>query len=522
MKAAVYTVILFIFISLSIMAEQPEKISYGPNFLKSNPDVMTYQTNDRGIPRYVEGNLSGPAKSGDVVAEALDFFENNRGAYKMANPAEELMVERTDVDDLGMSHVRFNQYYEGVKVVGGVLIAHFSADNRLKTVNGTYIDMLNIDTKPNLAQDEAVKTAADDLLSFFGAGEPATPELVVFPWEGQNYLCWRLFIYSDTPMGRWEYLVDAGSGEIVFKANRIMDVDVWGSGISVMGDARDWLDISYTSGTYYMIDYTRQLNNNVHGHNGQMPSGNYIQTNIAGSSLPGSVATDADNYWDVATSQRPAVDGHTYTGLMYDYMLNTFNRNGYNGNGATMLTSVNYSAEGDNNAYWNGSQIVIWSWSTGWRSLAACPDVIAHEWGHAITEYCSDLVYQKEPGALNESFSDMIGAAFEFAYDSLDTPDWLMGENGRTTGEGFRSMSDPHVYGDPDYYGTSDPYWVNVVGCTPSWYNDYCGVHTNSGVGNKWFFLLSDGGVHHGITVSGIGVRYAIKIADRANAFYWN
>ncbi len=522
MKAAVFTVVLLFLFTISIMAQQPEKVSYGPNYLESNPNVTTYQTNDRGIPRFVEGNLSDPAKSDDITATAFDFFENNRGAYKMANPTEELMVGKIEEDDLGMRHIRFNQTYKGVKVIGGELFAHFTADNILKTVNGTYIDRINIDVRPDLAQEEAVRLASDDLSGFFGAGQPGSPELVVFPWEGQNYLCWRLFILSDTPMGRWEYLVDAKTGDIVFKANRIMDVDVWGTGIGVMGQARNWLDISNTGGTYYMIDYTRRLNNNVHGHGGQMPSGNYIQTNIAGSSLPGSVATDADNYWDNATTQRPAVDGHTYTGLMYDYMLSQFNRNGYNGNGASMLTSVNYSAEGDNNAYWNGSQIVIWSWSTGWRSLAGCPDVIAHEWGHAITEYTSGLVYQKEPGALNESFSDMIGAAFEFAHDTLDTPDWLMGENGRTTGVGFRSMSDPHVYGDPDYYGTSDPYWVNVVGCTPSWYNDYCGVHTNSGVGNKWFFLLSDGGIHHGITVSGIGVQNAMKIAYRANAYYWN
>jgi hypothetical protein len=203
-------------------------------------------------------------------------------------------------------------------------------------------------------------------------------------------------------------------------------------------------------------------------------------------------------------------------------MLSQWGRNSFDDAGASMLTSVNYYAEGNNNAYWNGNQIVIWSWSSGWRSLAGCPDVIAHEWGHAVTDYCSDLVYQLEPGALNESFSDMMGAAFEWAHPTYDTPDWYMGENGMTSGNGFRSMDNPHMFGDPDFYGTSDPYWVDVVGCTPSWTNDYCGVHTNSGVGNKWFSLLSDGGVHHSVTVTGIGVDNAMLIAYRANQLYWN
>jgi len=112
-----------------------------------------------------------------------------------------------------------------------------------------------------------------------------------------------------------------------------------------------------------------------------------------------------------------------------------------------------------------------------------------------------------------------MGAAFEFAHDTLDTPDWQMGENGRLSGIGFRDMSNPTAAGDPDTYeGT---YWIDVVGCTPSNQNDYCGVHTNSGVGNKWFYLLSDGGTHNSVTVTGIGVDNAMLIAYRANAFYW-
>jgi hypothetical protein len=185
-----------------------------------------------------------------------------------------------------------------------------------------------------------------------------------------------------------------------------------------------------------------------------------------------------------------------------------------------MRTSVEYTAEGLNNAYWNGDQIVIWGAGTGWRSLASCPDVVAHEWGHAVTDHLSDLVYQKQSGALNESFSDMMGAAFEFSIDTLDTPDWYMGENGTIYGNGIRNMAEPHLAGDPDYY-VDDPYWRDTEGCSPSGSNDQCGVHTNSGVGNKWFYLMSEGGIHHDIEVTGIGVSNAMKIAFAANAFYW-
>ena len=511
---------LLIILAAQIWAAPNEEHVWGPNLLRGNPNVSVYRENAKGVAEFVEGKLSAPVRSGDEAQAAIAFLQEQQGAFRILNATEELAVRKIQVDDLGMKHVRLDQHYKGLSVIGGELIVHFAANGSIKTVNGNFESGIDIDITPVVTGQAAVQTSVSDLATFFGQGNPRDPELVVFPWEGANYLAWRLFIYSDTPDGRWEYFVNAKTGEVIFKANRIMNTDAIGTGVGVMGAARNHIDTDLNIATYQMKDYTRQTANNPHGHNGQMPAGNYLQCNNATTSLPGSIATDADNVWNLST-QAPSVDGQVYSALVYDWWQTAFNRNGYDGAGASMLTIVNYSAEGDNNAYWDGQRIVIWSFSAGWRSLAGCPDVIAHEWGHAVTEHESGLLYQMESGALNESFSDMMGAAFEFAHDTMDVPDWGMGENGRTTGVPFRSMSDPHLYSDPDYYGTSDPYWYNQAGCSPSGFNDYCGVHTNSGVGNKWFFLLSDGGTHHGITVTGIGVANAIKIAYRANANYW-
>ena len=524
MKTVTITLVLVLLTAVFCLAEQSTEIFYGKNLLRRNPNVEVYRENDLGIPVHVEGNLAVSDRNGDKVATAIQFFENNRGAYKMESPSEELIVRKVEEDNLGMTHIRFDQHYKGVKVVGGELIAHFKASGEMRTVNGIYEAYIDLDVTPSLTNQDAVDIAHDELLGFFGDTRPEEPELVVFPWQGTHYLCWRLFLYSETPMGRWEYFIDASNGDVVFKANRIMNSDAIGTGYGVMGDYRDHIDTDYNGVTFSLTDYTRQLNNNPYGHDGQMPDNSYIQTSIAGISLPGSVALDEDNIWDNPTVQAPAVDGHFYTGLVYDWMLETFDRNSYDDNGISMRVSVNYSAEGDNNAYWNGSRIVIWSWEAGWYSLAGCPDVVAHEWGHAVTDYTSDLAYQLESGALNESFSDMIGAAFEFAHPEYDTPDWLMGENSTSSGTPFRDMENPHAYANPDYYGTSDWWWVDVVGCFPTGGpsgNDYCGVHTNNGVGNKWFHLLSEGGIHHDVTVTGIGIENAIQIAYRANSYYW-
>ncbi len=503
-----------------LLAAPGEKQVWGTNLLRNNPSVSIYRENANGVAEYVEGVLTTPVRSGDEAQAAISFLQKHRGAFRIENASEELSLRKIVQDDLGMKHVRLDQRYKGLRVIGCELVAHYSADGTLRTVNGNFKPGIDVETTPMIASQTATRIATDDLATFFAKANPNEPELVIFPWEGTNYLAWRLFLYSDTPDGRWEYFVNAATGDVVFKANRIMNSAAIGTGTGVMGTARNHIDTDLNGSTYQMKDNTRQAGNNLHGHNGQMPSGSYLQCNIASTSLPGAIATDADNVWSTS-AQAPVVDGQVYSALVYDWWLQVFNRNGYDGAGSSMLTVVNYSAEGDNNAYWDGQRIVIWSFSSGWRSLAGCPDVIAHEWGHAITERESGLIYEKESGALNESFSDMMGAAFEFAQDTMDVPDWLMGENGRTSGVPFRSMSDPHAFTDPDYYGTSDPYWVDVNGCFPSSYNDYCGVHTNSGVGNKWFYLLSDGGIFHGVTVTGIGVANAIQVAYRANTNYW-
>lgn len=522
MKARIPLLTTFLLLVICMPTIADDDGFVGANLLRSNPQVTTYRAGEQGVPVYVEGNLSQASARGNELQAALSFFATHKGAYRMLDPNSELNLLKLESDRLGMRHLLFEQRYLGLKVVEHGMRVHFNVDGVIRTVEGHYLPQIELDTRPSISPTAALSIAESDLISFFGSGDPSNPELVVFYWEDLTHLAFRIWITSGTPMGRWEYFVDAHSGEIIYKANRIMDDNDIGTGTGVMGGARNHIDTDFNGSNYRMYDDTRQAGNDAHGHGGQMPSGRYIQTYIAGSSLPGSVATDADNVWDNPTTQAPAVDGHVYSALMYDWLLSHFNRNSYDDAGANMRTSVNYYAEGTNNAYWNGSQIVIWDWSAGWRSLAGCPDVIAHEWGHAVTEYCSGLLYQLESGALNESFSDMLGAAFEFAHDSMDVPDWDMGENGRISGVGFRSMSDPHSHGDPDFYGITDPYWVNVDGCSPSWSNDYCGVHTNSGVGNKWLFLLSDGGTHHGVTVTGIGVDNAILIAYRANRFYWS
>ena len=479
-----FVLLVTIFTTASARLDKSE----GKIVLADNMSVRIYHENEKGIPDFVDGTLSERAASGYEVATAMEFFESNRTSFKMSDPITELKASRIDKDPIGMQHVRFRQSYNGVRVFGGDLIAHFSTDGVLKTVNGNYESEINLRIKPAILADDAATIAVSDLESFFATGTPDQPELIVFRWNDSYYLCWRFYVITTAKMGRWEYFIDANDGSVIFKANRIMSDEAIGTGNSVLGQPRNHIDTWYNDTEYQMIDYTRQANNDIHGHGGQMPDGNVIQTYEASTSIPGDIATDGDNNWSSTMMQGPAVDAHVYTAVMYDWLINDFGRNSYDDAGASMYSSVNYSAEGNNNAYWMGSQILILSYGAGWRSLAGCPDVIAHEWSHAVTEYSSGLIYQKESGALNESFSDMMGWAYEFAHDTLDPGDWFIAENGIVSGTGVRNVANPPQFGHPDTY--EGLFWIEVNDCVPADDNDWCGVHTNNGVGNKWFYLL--------------------------------
>jgi hypothetical protein len=125
-------------------------------------------------------------------------------------------------------------------------------------------------------------------------------------------------------------------------------------------------------------------------------------------------------------------------------------------------------------------------------------DTVAHEFTHGIDEFSSQLIYENQSGALDESYADVSGAM-------VDDEDWLMGEDRLTyrgpcrsslpRGAG-RSMSNPPDCGQPDHM--SD-YWPDPND------EDYGGVHVNSGIPNKAAYLIAEGGSHQGITVVGIG-----------------
>ena len=245
---------------------------------------------------------------------------------------------------------------------------------------------------------------------------------------------------------------------------------------------------------------------------------------------------DINNIWD-SEIQQELTDANHHSGIVYDYWREILGINSFDDQGASMLAMVNvpYPARSTLfcdeiippgslfNAFWNGETIVFTPRNLADRngnvwpiSFVAALDVAAHEWGHAVSDRAVDLRYQRESGALNEAFSDWMGVAVEF-YAGEDN--WTMGEGVVT----IRDIENPLDYGQPEIYQGERWTDTSVAACpTPDiCENDYCGVHRNSGVANKMFYLLANGGTFNGETVEGIGLDLAMQIAYDAIRYYW-
>jgi thermolysin len=223
------------------------------------------------------------------------------------------------------------------------------------------------------------------------------------------------------------------------------------------------------------------------------------------------LGTDADNVW----TDGAVGDAHIYTGYVYDYYFKRHGRRGLD-NANIPIRSVTHMLRREDwqlysldivftfliNAAYLGDGVMIYGdglpnnvtvSGQRWNYLAGGLDVVAHELTHGVTDYSSALIYQNESGALNESFSDMMGTAVEF-YFQPTRADYLMGEDVVTPG-GIRSMQNPMAYGDPDHYS------VRYTGS-----EDGGGVHINSGIPSNAFYLAIEGGTHRlGGTVQGVG-----------------
>lgn len=164
------------------------------------------------------------------------------------------------------------------------------------------------------------------------------------------------------------------------------------------------------------------------------------------STLPGNHIAIADPYQD-ETAHRI----HQNIQSILLFYKSIFNRNSVDNNGMGIFTSIHYG-NSYCNAYWNGSQMVIGDGDGEiFTDFAFSDDVLVHELTHGVTQYTLGLGFTGEPGALNESLSDIFSAVYRQwrLRQSSQLADWtigstVLGQSARKMGYTcLRSLSEP-------------------------------------------------------------------------------
>ncbi len=198
---------------------------------------------------------------------------------------------------------------------------------------------------------------------------------------------------------------------------------------------------------------------------------------------------------DVAVNE--AYDG---AGATYDLYWDAYQRNSVDDAGMILDSTVHYQV-GYDNAFWNGQQMVYGDGDEDlppaqrlFNRFTIAIDVIGHELTHGVTQYTGGLNYAFQPGALNESFSDVFGSLVKQRGlgQTAANADWIIGEGlftSNVNGVGIRSMKAPGTaYDDPVLGKDPQPAHMNDYVNTAS---DNGGVHINSGIPNHAFYLVA-------------------------------
>lgn len=147
--------------------------------------------------------------------------------------------------------------------------------------------------------------------------------------------------------------------------------------------------------------------------------------------------------------------------------------------------------QGYANAFFNGNYLIFGEGDGQvFGDFTYALDIMAHEFGHALISMGPKLMYQNEPGALNEHFCDVVGACVQQSVKN-DQTDWLIGQEILIDkSSSVRNMLNPGTAYDNAVLGR-DPqpghmdHYQKVS-------KDNGGVHINSGIPNRAFALLCE------------------------------
>ena len=472
MKKITLSIVFFMF---SLMATSQNITDIISSFKNKTQAGISINKNLK-TPSFVKFPINKPLslKGNTIEQKVNDFLNTNKSMYAIEDVNESLKFVTLKTDMYGLKHYTLKQQYKGVDVYDAELKFHFDKNENVKSINGNIIPEIDINPIPRLSNNDASNIALNLIINqnLNHSGKELkiiTNKLYIFPKglaQGKitaKYLVYRIEIRNDLDVR--EYLfIDAHTGKLIEQ-------------FTGMAHALDRILYEKSTSEVRWKE---------------------------GDAYPG--------FLDIWRQNEVNTSSHAYY-----FFKNAFGFTSFDGQDGQMKIIHNNPDIDCPNATWNGV-------STNYCTGTASDDVVAHEWGHAYMQYTSNLIYQYESGALNESFSDIWGETIDLLNNyeddgenltvrsgSIATDRWKMGEDAEAFGGAIRDMWDPTLNGHPGKV-TDNNYWCAT--------GDNGGVHINSGIPNHTYALIVDGGTFNGQTITGLGFTKAAHIFWRAQSEY--
>jgi len=460
-------------------------------------------------------------EEGKRTDAALDSLMSKRESIGL-DKRHGFSLKNSHTDDLGQTHARFQQTFNGVKVWGGMVIAHTDVDGAELEVTNAAEAGIDIAVAPTFGDSDALNLAHRDLQPKGGYVTAPTAELVIFPETMEiskqpgkpteqlnaidiehrvlrHILAWHVHAEVENPVdgnAHTDYLIDAHGGAILKKWDSLQTGRAVGTGASQYSGSVQIETNDLGTGSFELRDTTRGTNGGNYTADRALAVGN------------ATIFVDADNQWGDGVNfiktnpttgpngQTAAVDAHYGLMKTWDYYRFVHNRNGIDGIGTQTFnrvhsadpntpTNINYD-----NAFWSESCFCMTYGDgsftvspNGFTTLTAV-DVAGHEMSHGVTSRTSNLIYANESGGLNESNSDIHGTMVEFYLKGGSGS--TIGDTGGnyTIGEQLNAIPLRYMY-KPSKDGSSADAWFAGVGKLD--------VHFSSGPMNRAFYFMARG-----------------------------
>ena len=508
-----------------------------------NHPLITFQTkfpaasvildDATGLP-YVISDIQLKPRGGSATQIAHDFLlEMGEVLMPGGSPSE---LEGIEVlRSRNTEHVHFQQVYQGIPVYRGVVSVHIQ-NGRVVMYTGRYrptAAFRDLPLQPGLGESQATEIAMGRLggIAAVSLRGEVKVDRCIYPVEGeissaeaanQYRLAYQVKLPAALPLGDWELLIDAHTGEVLRQSNLLMHADI-AEGQNTKGAGSVYEENPLT---------TRVPVNRVFSHldDSGFLKGDFVDVLIYtgptgvrvnrrdfnGSLVNNAFSQEQDFRYNPNDPRFDEANVYFHINRIHDYFKETFD---FTRLDSPLSVIVRHPAIDErtgrvtnrpmNNAFYSPfTQSLaigegVGTANGGLNNLARDADVLYHEYTHAVVDRITRLGLRSHDlgHAMSEAYADYFPCSF---FNDPDLGEWSVNHQ-----RGMRNLDNNHRF--PDHIaspntGASEQHYTGLIWGGACWTlrEAIGGRATDQIIFNSLFFLPRDGSANFQIGLTAL------------------